>query len=78
MAESLRKSLDMPIKLLENLFGELSLNDSPFIILKPATSAEIIEYEYELDIFGDLRKLFRKVQMKNFQIFQNFLETHSS
>ena len=49
MAESLRKSLDMPIKLLENLFGELSLNDSPFRILKPATSAEIIEYENELE-----------------------------
>ena len=51
---SLPESFDMPIKLLENLFGLLSLNDSPFKILTPATDEDISDFEENLDIFGDL------------------------
>ena len=75
---SLLESLSMPVKLLENIFGRLSLNDSPFQVLAPATAEEISEVEDELNVFGDLKDLHCKVQLKDYSTFKLFLQNHTA
>ena len=78
LSASLRESLSMPVELLENLFGKLYLNESPFQILEPATPEEINEYTTKLNVFGDLSNLNRKAQIKDYPTFKQFLTQHTS
>ena len=79
LKEALQNSLDTPIQLLKEIFIRLSMTQTAFRILDPASEGELDAFISNYDIFDNvIDNLTSKNKLKDFPRFQNFLETHTS
>ena len=77
LEECIKKSLERPKQLIENVLRQLSLKDKEFKIFDPVSDDTVDEYKKKRDIFYDgLDALTKKADLHKFPVFKEFLRTH--
>ena len=76
--KALEASLKVPADTMKDVFRRMSLKDSPFEVVDPASEEELRLYSDALMVFGEnIGSLTEKKDLNKFPLLKKFLETHA-